>query len=274
MDSIWREHPQLGLWLAPGKVHLGNFSWIHKDVMAPSEVIRNSIPPKSSQSGETVVYAGRLPVALPQVKLTFSGVLWYNPRGMIICLLDLWMMERGGGIQGSQQRKRNGKEGNKSLLSTYGIPFTGLNQLCSLTAALRNRTSFIGLTVALRNRELHLLVRTPRQIVVTCQNHPVNGWLSVAWSLLKPLLHTFYCTMQRQRSAAGSEEEEREGREGKRKTKKRKNVRELWNAASSYSRFILSEVRVIPRRSCIRHALTHLPVSGPQGPIFVISGES
>lgn len=58
---------------------LAKFIWvtsqIHKDVMAPSEVIRNSIPPKFSQSGETVVYAGCLSVALPQVKLTFSGVL-------------------------------------------------------------------------------------------------------------------------------------------------------------------------------------------------------
>ena len=84
-------------------------------------------------------------------------------------------------------------------------------------------------------------MRTPRQIVVTCQKHPVHSFLLPETLTPSPylLLHhaeTDKCSWNRR----GEEREE-----GK---KNRKNEREVWNAANSYSSLILFQVRGIVSR--------------------------
>lgn len=76
--------------------------------------------------------------------------------------------------------------------------------------------------------------------MVTCQSHPVSDCLSVAWrhtSTLTPLL-LLHCAKER---ITDTIEKEGDGREEE-GNKIKKNMRELWNAANSYSRLILSEV--------------------------------
>lgn len=60
---------------------------------------------------------------------------------MIICLLDLWTMERGraAGKFGESAGEEEGTEENKSLLNTYCILFFVLNSLFHLAVPLGNR---------------------------------------------------------------------------------------------------------------------------------------
>lgn len=148
--------PQLGLWLAPGTVLLGSCSPVRRDVTAPSKVIRELSSYMRSCFSLTSLNAkkqGFILVVCLQLcpKWNWLSVVCYDimlGEG-IICLLDLWTLERGRaeGKLGKLAEKEKGKEENNSLLSTYCIPYTVLSYL--------HISSCLVFTAAPRNRDLY-----------------------------------------------------------------------------------------------------------------------
>lgn len=137
----WGCHWPLTLFTWPAVSWSTEMSWLPARWSRTLFLYEELLPSNFSQSEEAKVYAGCLSIALSQMKLTFSGLLWYNLSGMIICLLNLWTMERGraAGKFGESAGEEEGAEENKSLLNTSCIPFIVLNSLFHLAAPLRNR---------------------------------------------------------------------------------------------------------------------------------------